>query len=114
MRRKIWRVHTSKLRALFLCALISSAAAILAVREPAAEAKGAKASKENTEKARELFEQGKTSYNLGDFDKAIEQWKAGYELKADPIFLFNVAQAYRQKGDLPKAVFFYKTYLREA
>src|SRR5262249_30670262 len=32
----------------------------------------------------------------------------------DPIFLFNIAQAYRQKGDPQKAVFFYRAYLRES
>jgi tetratricopeptide (TPR) repeat protein len=113
--KKIVRVHTSTLRTVFICTLIASSASLFdaALHERTAAAKK-DASKEDKEKARQTYEQGKTAYNLGDFDKAIELWKAGYEYKNDPIFLFNIAQAYRQKADHTRAVFFYKSYLREA
>src|SRR5262249_30142314 len=35
------------------------------------------------------------------------------EYRDDPIFLYNIAQAYRQKADFQKAIFFYRAYLRE-
>jgi tetratricopeptide (TPR) repeat protein len=64
--------------------------------------------------AKEKFDAGRTAYRLGDFDTAITDWKAGYQLKQDPIFLFNIAQAYREKGDFEHAIFFYESYLKDA
>jgi hypothetical protein len=82
-------------------------AAILAFAAPPAEAQDA-------EKARQLFQQGSKYYDLGQFDKAIEAWQQGYDQKPDPGFLYNIAQAYRQKQDATKAIFFYKGYLRNS
>ena len=64
--------------------------------------------------ARELFNQGNTFFDLGQFDKAIDAWQRGYQLKNDPGFLYNIGQAYRTMGDPEKAVFFYKRYLINA
>jgi hypothetical protein len=65
-------------------------------------------------KARELFTQGNTFFDLGQFDKAIDAWQHGYQLKNDPGFLYNIGQAYRMTGDAEKAIFFYKRYLINA
>jgi tetratricopeptide (TPR) repeat protein len=64
--------------------------------------------------AKQKFEDGRTAYRLGDFDLAITDWKAGYQLKHDPIFLYNIAQAYREKADFEHAIFFYQSYLKDA
>jgi len=69
---------------------------------------------QDAEKARQLFQQGSKYYDVGQFDKAIEAWQAGYDQKPDPGFLYNIAQAYRQKQDATKAIFFYKGYLRNS
>ncbi len=69
---------------------------------------------QDAEKARQLFQQGSKYYDLGQFDKAIEAWQQGYDQKPDPGFLYNIAQAYRQKQDATKAIFFYKGYLRNS
>jgi len=69
---------------------------------------------EDAEKARQLFSQGSKFYDVGQFDKAIEAWQQGYDQKPDPSFLFNIAQAYRQKDDPKQAIFFYKSYLRNS
>lgn len=66
------------------------------------------------EKARELFQQGSVFFDTGQFAKAIEVWQRGYEEKQDPGFLYNMAQAYRLSGDPRKAVFFYKSFLRNS
>jgi hypothetical protein len=66
---------------------------------------------DDAQKARELFTQGNTFFDLGQFDKAIDAWQQGYQLKNDPGFLYNIAQAYRTQGDAQKAIFFYKRYL---
>ncbi len=69
---------------------------------------------DDADKARELFTQGNTFFDLGQFDKAIDAWQQGYQLKNDPGFLYNIAQAYRTMGDAQKAIFFYKRYLSNA
>jgi hypothetical protein len=69
---------------------------------------------DDAQKARELFTQGNTFFDLGQFDKAIDAWQQGYQLKNDPGFLYNIAQAYRTQGDAQKAIFFYKRYLSNA
>ena len=65
-------------------------------------------------KAEQLYRQGLTQYNLGNFDEAIRLYRLGYEELTDPAFLFNIAQAYRQKGDCQQAAFFYKRFLSSA
>ena len=35
---------------------------------------------DKSDQARKAFEDGKKAYNLGDFDKAVELWKAGYDI----------------------------------
>src|SRR4029078_10754325 len=74
----------------------------------------APAQAQDAEKARQLFQQGSKYYDLGQFDKAIEAWQQGYDQKPDPGFLYNIAQAYRQKQDAQRAIFFYKGYLRNS
>jgi hypothetical protein len=66
---------------------------------------------DDAQQARDLFTQGNTFFDLGQFDKAIDAWQKGYQLKNDPGFLYNIAQAYRMTDDAPKAIFFYKRYL---
>jgi len=66
---------------------------------------------DDDQKARDLFTQGNTYFDLGQFDKAIDAWQSGYQLKNDPGFLYNIAQAYRTTGEAQKAIFFYKRYL---
>jgi hypothetical protein len=69
---------------------------------------------DDADHAKELFQQGTTLFTVGEFDKAIEAWQEGYKAKPDPGFLFNIAQAYRLKGDTTKAIFFYRGYLRNS
>jgi hypothetical protein len=69
---------------------------------------------DDTARAKELFQQGTTLFDLGEFDKAIEAWQQGYKEKPDPGFLYNIGQAYRLKGDSQKAIFFYRGYLRNS
>lgn len=65
--------------------------------------------------AADWFNVGDNQYNLGNFDKAIEAFRKAFEMEKDealkPIYLYNIAQAYRQAGDCDNAVFFYKRFL---
>jgi hypothetical protein len=62
-------------------------------------------------KAKQLYEDGEKSYNLGQFDKAVQLFTQAYEEWPEAAFLFNIAQAYRQAGDCKQALFFYKRFL---
>ncbi|MEA2697652.1 MAG: hypothetical protein QOI66_1923 [Myxococcales bacterium] len=69
---------------------------------------------EDAQHARELFQEGNTFFDVGQFDKAIDAWQRGYKEKSDPGFLYNIAQAYRLSGDPAKAIFFYRGFLRNS
>jgi hypothetical protein len=101
------RVLPLFLRAVFAVAVFG---AVFALALTPAVARAA----DDTQQAKELFNQGTTLFNLGEFDKAIEAWQQGYKEKPDPGFLYNIGQAYRLKGDAAKAIFFYRGYLRNS
>jgi tetratricopeptide (TPR) repeat protein len=93
-------------------------AALLAVAPAAAQAQPKKRDDAAERKKREQeaiahYQEGQKHYNLGEFDEAIAEYKAAYDLTSAPGLLFNIAQAYRLKRDPSKALFFYRTYLRE-
>ena len=69
---------------------------------------------DDAQRAKDLFTEGTRYFDLGQFDKAIDAWQAGYREKPDAVFLYNIAQAYRLGGDLSKAIFFYKGFLRNS
>ena len=65
--------------------------------------------------AGDWFKQGEDEYNLGNFDKAAEDFKQAFAAETDeakrPAYLYNVAQAYREGGNCRDAAFFYKRFL---
>src|SRR5262245_8860449 len=70
---------------------------------------------EAAHKAREAFAEGSAQFNLGNWEKAVDAWQNGYRQKPDPIFLYNIAQAYRLwENHEERAIFFYKSYLRNS
>jgi hypothetical protein len=100
-----------------LAALVVGTIALWGAGDSFAQRKGKKdpAQEEKEKKERQaydLYQEGITHYNLGEFDAAIEKFKAAYALTGAPGLLFNVAQAYRLKKDYEQALYFYKTYLR--
>ena len=64
--------------------------------------------------ARDAFEEGAASFRLGQYQAAIGAWQRAYELRPDPVFLFNIAQAYRLAEDDAQALDFYRRYLAAA
>ena len=87
-----------------VCAILCIALAGGAVR----------AEDERVPEAQKRFEAGMASYHLEEYDKAIEEWQAGYRLKPAPQFLYNIAQAYRLSKRPEKALAFYQKYLKLA
>jgi tetratricopeptide (TPR) repeat protein len=58
--------------------------------------------------------QGHRLYLLGRYQDAIGEYRRAYELRADPQFLFQIAEAYRQLGATEQALFYYERYLAGA
>jgi len=61
--------------------------------------------------AKELYLEAERHYMLAEYDAAIEKYKEAYRFLPDPIFLFDVGQAYRKSGRPEDAIAFYKNYL---
>jgi len=61
------------------------------------------------------YKEGENQYNLGNFDKAVDAFKKGFELEQvdskKAAYLFNIAQSFRQAKNCKDAQFFYKRYL---
>jgi tetratricopeptide (TPR) repeat protein len=62
--------------------------------------------------AKKHYEEGTKAFNLGEYPRAIAEFKATYNAKPDPLLLYNIAQSYRLAGDANQALFFYKSFLR--
>jgi tetratricopeptide (TPR) repeat protein len=73
--------------------------------ESAAEAK---------ERALRAYKVGLDFYKREEWDKAIEQFEAGYKATPQAVFLFNIAQAQNKAGRPEQALAYYRRYLREA
>ncbi|HEU0033848.1 MAG TPA: hypothetical protein VFQ53_24640 [Kofleriaceae bacterium] len=58
------------------------------------------------------YEEGRRLYDLREWDQAIAKFKESYRLSPEPKSLFNIAQAFRLKGDCVEAINFYRTYKR--
>ncbi len=63
------------------------------------------------ETARRYQERGLTYFNLGQFEDAVAEFRLAYEAKAEPVFLFNIGEAYWQLDANDQALFFYRRYL---
>ena len=62
-------------------------------------------------KAKALYAEGSKQYDLREYARAIETFRKAYEIYPEPLFLFNLGQAYRQLGDCDNARGFYRNYL---
>ena len=62
--------------------------------------------------AKELYQKATRHYELGEYDRAIEEYKRAYEISAAPALLFNLGQVYRLKKEPALALRFYTNYLR--
>lgn len=69
------------------------------------------ADNEATEQARKHYQEGQKQFDLGQWDAAVGEFSKAYELRPDPSFLYNMAQAYRRGGNARRAIDLYKNYL---
>jgi tetratricopeptide (TPR) repeat protein len=76
-----------------------------------AVARPAQAQTKGKQSAESHYNKGMTAYNLGHFQEAIEEFEKAYEIRSEPIFLYNIAQSHRQNGNPQRAIFFYRRYV---
>ncbi len=86
------------------------AVSVLALGAGAADARPS----DDTQSAKEHYKRGTTLYDLGKYDEAIVEFQQAYELKDDPVLLYNIAQSFRLANKYQDALRFYKTYLRKS
>ena len=64
--------------------------------------------------AKAHYEAATRLYDIKEWAKALDEYKAAYLSKPDPAFLFNVGQCYRRLGRQAQALEFYKEFLKKA
>jgi hypothetical protein len=69
---------------------------------------------DNLSRARTHFEAGRALYQLGNYNEALREFAAGYQLAPRPQFLLNLGQCYRKLDDLANARLMYERYLKDA
>jgi tetratricopeptide (TPR) repeat protein len=82
-------------------------------QDPSPALDAAHASEPAKERARLIFDEGVKQYNLRNFERALQQFKAAYEALPDPALLFNIGQCHRALGHRPEALFSYRAYLHQ-
>jgi hypothetical protein len=67
-----------------------------------------------SDEARLHFDEGTKHYNIGEFRQAAAEYTLAYKLKPASVLLYNIAQAHRLAEEPEQALFFYRSYLRNA
>jgi tetratricopeptide (TPR) repeat protein len=62
--------------------------------------------------ARAHLDAGNKLYDVRDFDKAIDEYKAGALIEPTPIFDYNLGQCYRQLGKYEDAIWHYDRFIK--
>ena len=63
--------------------------------------------------AKAHYEAATRLYDIKEWAKALDEYKAAYLSKPDPAFLFNIGQCYRKLGKHAQALDFYREYLKK-
>jgi len=64
--------------------------------------------------AKQHFERGATLYDLQRYVEAAHEYELAYEAKPDPVFLYDIGQAYRLGAEPKKALGAYRAFRRHA
>jgi tetratricopeptide (TPR) repeat protein len=68
---------------------------------------------EKKQQAKEHYEKATRLYDVGKYSEAIAEYEQAYLLMGDPALLFNIGQAYRLWDHTEDAIRAYKNYLRQ-
>jgi hypothetical protein len=88
----------------------SAAAAALVLAAPAARAGG----DERVDTYRAAVARGQDAFDEGRYAIARAEFRAAYEIHAEPVLLFNIASTYRREGELERALELYREFLSRA
>jgi tetratricopeptide (TPR) repeat protein len=64
--------------------------------------------------ARCHFQRGQSAYETGDYETAVNEWRAAYDMDSRPALQYNLAQAYERLGRYDEAVRSYEVYISAA
>jgi len=64
-----------------------------------------------TDEARGRYDRGTRLYLVGEYRRAIDEFKEGYLANADPAFLYNLARCHQRLDERDQAVTFYRRFL---
>lgn len=100
-------------------AVLLPALALLLQQHPSAAEEAASTSRpsdarptpDDMSRAVQLYASGVEDFKAKRYDFAIQKFAAGYRLSAAPLFLYNLAQAHRLKGDCAEALSHYRAFL---
>src|SRR5262249_27654546 len=59
-----------------------------------------------------VWQEGMRLYEVGDWSAAVQKFEEAYRINPAPNILFNLGQAHRKLKDYEKALFYFRTYLR--
>jgi tetratricopeptide (TPR) repeat protein len=66
---------------------------------------------DDTARARQHFETGNRLFEVGEYRKALEEFRAAHVARPDPAFLYNSAQCHRLLGERREALTLYRRFL---
>jgi tetratricopeptide (TPR) repeat protein len=64
--------------------------------------------------ARAHYETATRLYAVGEYERALAEFKSAYVAKDDPAFLFNIGQCHRKLGRIDEAISAYRNFLSHA
>lgn len=105
-----WRKGRVMLRFLSLLTLCFVALALPCAKALADD----EIAKPSTATARDKLTAGTRLYRVREFEKAIEEYKAGALTEDAPVFYYNLGQCYRQLGKYEDAIWHYQRFLDRA
>jgi hypothetical protein len=62
-------------------------------------------------KSRAHFDKGRAYFQISEYRKALEEFKAAHIEKPDPAYLYNIAECHRHLGETAEAAVFYRRFL---
>ena len=101
------RSNTPLLRTFFVALLLVVAATSVVIADD-------EIAKPTKAEAKTRLATGAGLYRAREFEKAIEEFKAGVVIEDSPIFHFNLGQAYRQLGRYEDSIWHFERFLRRA
>jgi len=94
--------------ALFLCTgllwLLASASASVAGAQEIDESKEAE--------AKAMFEAGRTAFDAGRYDDALQRWEVAFRLSGRPAVRYNLGLAHERLGQIDEAIAAFDNYLK--